>query len=317
MYPFFSIVFNHETKEECITFYKLEKNNKTKEYQSVLANSIINPLGTFLFDFVNCDFSCQETFNKFISKYCFESLYFYTYAYQLINQNNTFCLTENEYTQLLQFFYNKYSDEFCMYSSILYDFINIKERLDFFNLTDDMPHIKLTPKDYGKQLNINLNDYLENITLDFNFKSFFNNNFKNIDYAYTTNNLYSLLFLCAWKLTKIDNIVYKCQNCGKYFIPDYKYDVKYCNYIFSDNKTCKELAPQLQYKKKLENEPVLKKYKTFYQTLQKNASLYGGKHIARYENFKKESHIMKKALNTGNISIEKFCKWIDSKKIRK
>ena len=52
MYPFFSIVFNHETKKECIAFYKLEKNNKTKEYQSVLANSIINPLTNLLVNIV-------------------------------------------------------------------------------------------------------------------------------------------------------------------------------------------------------------------------------------------------------------------------
>ena len=63
---------------------------------------------------------------------------------------------------------------------------------------------------------------------------------------------------------------------------------KYCNNIYSDNKTCREIAAQIQYKKKLEAKPVLKKCRTFYQTLQKNASLYGGKHIERYENFKKE-----------------------------
>lgn len=59
-------------------------------------------------------------------------------------------------------------------------------------------------------------------------------------------------------------------------------------------------------KKKLEAEPVLKKCRTFYQTLQKNASLYGGKHIERYENFKRESKIMKKAFADGNISVKEF-----------
>ena len=51
--------------------------------------------------------------------------------------------------------------------------------------------------------------------------------------------------------------------------------------------------------------------------LQKNASLYGGKHITRYENFKKEARIMKKALKEGTITPEKFNSWIDNKKIKR
>lgn len=81
-------------------------------------------------------------------------------------------------------------------------------------------------------------------------------------------------------------------------------------------KTCRELAPQIEYKKNLKNEPVFKKYRTFYQTLQKNASLYGGKHIIRYEDFKKEGRIMKRALKEGTMTLERFNNWLNSKKIR-
>lgn len=67
----------------------------------------------------------------------------------------------------------------------------------------------------------------------------------------------------------MNNVVYVCKNCGKYFIPDFQYNSKYCNNIYAYNKTCREIAAQIQYKKKLDAEPVLKKCRTFYQTLQK------------------------------------------------
>lgn len=66
-----------------------------------------------------------------------------------------------------------------------------------------------------------------------------------------------------WKLTKLNNVVYVCKNCGKYFIPDFQYNSKYCNNIYSNNKTCREIAAQIQYKKKLEAEPVLKNAEHF------------------------------------------------------
>lgn len=82
--------------------------------------------------------------------------------------------------------------------------------------------------------------------------------------------------------------------------------MKYCNSIYSSNKTCREIVAQLQYKKKLEAEPALKNSRTFYQTLQKNSSYYGGKYTIRYENFKKELKAMKKALKDRNISKKEF-----------
>lgn len=177
--------------------------------------------------------------------------------------------------------------------------------------------IKLKPYEYEKYNNVNIKEHLKNISINFDYKNWLNCNYKNIEVAYETDSFFSILYLFMWKLTKLNNVVYVCKNCGKYFIPDFQYNSKYCNNIYAYNKTCREIAAQIQYKKKLDAEPVLKKCRTFYQTLQKNASLYGGKHIERYENFKKESKVMKKALEDGNITVEDFSNWIDSKKIRK
>lgn len=317
MYHLFNILFDDNTKEENLLFYKLEKNNNTNEYESVLfTNYGFKPIGSFLFDFINSDFKSKEVFYKFVTTYCFEALYFEYYPYQLCFPGMKYSITEKTYVELLKIFFQTYCKEFCIYSDILFDLINTKGRLDFISFIDKIPTIKMQACEYEKYNNIDIKSYLKNIELNFDYKNHFHCNYDNTEYAYSTNSSISLLFLCMWKLTKLDNVVYKCQNCGRYFIPDYKYDVRYCNYVFSDNKTCRELAPQIEYKKKLKNEPVFKKYRTFYQTLQKNASLYGGKHIIRYEDFKKEGRIMKRALKEGTMTLERFNNWLNSKKIR-
>lgn len=33
----------------------------------------------------------------------------------------------------------------------------------------------------------------------------------------------------------------KCKNCGKFFVPDNRVDELYCNSIYENNKTCKEV----------------------------------------------------------------------------
>lgn len=318
MYHLFNILFDDKTNEENLSFHRLEKNEKTQEYESILfTNYGLKPMGSFPFNFINYKFDCKKSFCDFVSNYCFEALYFNYFPYQIRDSRARFSITEEEYTKLLDLFYDTYSNEFCYYRDELYDLVNTKDRLDFFSYMDKTPTKKMLPSEYEKYNNVDIKEHLQNIKLNFKYQKYFSHTYKNVDFAYETRDFYSLLYLCMWKLTKIKNVVYVCKNCGKYFIPDYKYNVKYCNYIYSDNKTCKEIAAQLQYKKKLEAEPALKNSRTFYQSLQKNSSDYGGKYTIRYENFKKELKIMKKGLKEGNISVKEFNDWVNSKKLRK
>lgn len=318
MYHLFNVLFDDSTKEEKIFFYKLIQDQNTKEYTSTLITDYATKtIGSFLFDFVSQDFSCKENFCEFVSNYCFEALLYAYYPYRLRDPYYSFVISEKDYNDLSNMFFNAYSKKFCYYKEELYSLINTKDRLDFFSYIDKTEPVKMKPYEYEKYNNVNIKEHLKNISMNFGYKDWLNCNYKNIEFAYETDSFFSILYLFMWKLTKLNNVVYVCKNCGKYFIPDFQYNSKYCNNIYSDNKTCREIAAQIQYKKKLEAKPVLKKCRTFYQTLQKNASLYGGKHIERYENFKKESKVMKKAYEEGNISIEKFSNWIDSKKIRK
>lgn len=229
--------------------------------------------GSFLFDFIGQDFSCKETFCKFISNYCFEALYYDYFPYRIRNPYYPFIINKKDYNDLLNTLFITYSKEFCYYKDELYDLINTKDRLDFFSYIDKTEPVKMKPYEYEKYNNVNIKEHLKNIRINFDYRKILNCNYKNIEFTYETDNFYSLLYLFMWRLTKLNNVVYVCKNCGKYFIPDFQYNSKYCNNIYAYNKTCREIAAQIQYKKKLDAEPVLKKCRTFYQTLQKKCFL--------------------------------------------
>lgn len=70
------------------------------------------------------------------------------------------------------------------------------------------------------------------------------------------------IHLDAVGLFKSNIVIKKCENCGKFFIPTSRNDEKYCDNIFRNNKTCKELG----YYEKVINNDVLKTYRTIYKT---------------------------------------------------
>ena len=86
--------------------------------------------------------------------------------------------------------------------------------------------------------------------------------------------------------------------------------------IYINNKTCKSLAPELIYKQKLEQNPLLKKYRSRYQSLQKAATLNPEKNSKKYEDYKKIGAIKKNEYLTGNLTAKEFEEWINTTKIK-
>lgn len=100
-----------------------------------------------------------------------------------------------------------------------------------------------------------------------------------------------------------------CKNCGKYFIPRNKSNEKYCDNIFENGKTCKELSYQL----KLNNNEVERIYRNSYKT--QNAKKQRNSHIKNIEDKFKNWSIMAKEqkdlCKNGSITIEEFKKWLE------
>ena len=103
-----------------------------------------------------------------------------------------------------------------------------------------------------------------------------------------------------------------CENCGKYFIPKNKSNEKYCNNIFKNGKTCRELSYQL----KLNNDDVEQLYRISYKT--QNAKKQRNHHIKNIETKFKTWSIRAKEkkdmCKKGDITIEQFKKWLEENK---
>lgn len=51
--------------------------------------------------------------------------------------------------------------------------------------------------------------------------------------------------------------VCECENCNRLFVPKTKKKTLYCDRVFKDGKTCKQIGPMLKYKEQYENDLVL------------------------------------------------------------
>lgn len=120
---------------------------------------------------------------------------------------------------------------------------------------------------------------------------------------------------------KKDIIIQQCENCKKYFIPATAHDTKYCDSAFDGKKTCKEIGAQKAYAESLEQDNLLKIYRTKNQTLCTQASRTkpGSKSKApeMYKRFKEEGTELAKKYKKELISTEEFKAWIDSTKFKK
>ena len=104
-------------------------------------------------------------------------------------------------------------------------------------------------------------------------------------------------------------------NVQNVFFKHLKRDIKYCNNIFKDDKTCKELGKQISYKKSLKDDELLDMYRKRYLSLTSSVSHYGTeKAIEKFENYKKDGAVMKKKYLNTEISGKDFRKWIENTK---
>lgn len=77
------------------------------------------------------------------------------------------------------------------------------------------------------------------------------------------------LSFCVTELSKMieaNVIIKRCKNCGKYFIQKQNYNNDYCNRKYNQKgQTCKDIGASLQYKNKINNNPILKEYERAYK----------------------------------------------------
>ena len=137
--------------------------------------------------------------------------------------------------------------------------------------------------------------------------------------ACLTYNFKSLCNACYFTLLYlIEHNIYikKCKNCGKYFIPETRNSSIYCNNIFENNKTCREIGASIQYNEKLKKDETNQLYR---KTLASKKMLANRnpdipEYLEKYEEWKKQANKFKQDIKNGLKTEEEFKEWIKQTK---
>ncbi len=323
---------------------KIPENLRDKKFYRFERSITAKPLGTFLLEFLNLDFTDIWALNYFLVHYSLVS--FMTYSFPNVflesefyrdrilgyNERNNLelILTEPEIIYHSERVKALYRNDITAAQSVFRDIIDNKL---FKTLYENS-----TPEDadYEQLKTLKENESYESVLYDFskNFKdiktnfdiyTFFSNNIPNdakgnIDQYFYSGDFGCILFITLKEFIRnIKNFrIVKCQNCDSYFIPKTGHKTLYCDEIFEDGKTCKEYAESLAFSRKLANDPVCKHYRNRYKNLQKQASNSNTPDSRNlYERYKLEGAQMLDNYQKGKINAEEFENWINSMRIRK
>lgn len=126
---------------------------------------------------------------------------------------------------------------------------------------------------------------------------------------YESSNIFAIFYIILYHLTFItDTYIRKCKNCNKYFLTS-KSNTVYCENIFSNNQTCREIGKQLTQKKKQEAETVYGKYRKLYarkaMLLKRNPDIYSHED---YDNWRKNAQDFLKDMKEDKKTYEEFDK---------
>ena len=125
----------------------------------------------------------------------------------------------------------------------------------------------------------------------------------------TIENFCNLPNYCLYLVLKNKIAVNKCQNCGKFFVPSSRSDEIYCDNIFKDGKTCKQIG----YERKVNKDEYKKAYRTAYKTKNAAKNRKLKKSPTAEDDFKEWVSEAKKELEkakAGEITLEEFKRWL-------
>lgn len=174
----------------------------------------------------------------------------------------------------------------------LYDSNNLKLTLsNFGNFTE----FSLTKEDDAQEIAKNVNtDYLNT-------------------YCFESNDIIQTFIIELFEMTEIESTaIKKCKNCGKFFIPDNRVDELYCNNIYENNKTCKEVGPFRTKQKLMQLNDDLRIYRNVYQKLllRTRRNPTNEEYEKEFSEFKKKNIELKEKIEKGKITQAEYMKWL-------
>lgn len=314
-------------RKEYLTYmsYKKVKN----DFETTLVQKD-NRIGTLLCNCLNCDFKTIQSVKNFIQEYSF------TLFAEITKKELKNTYTVNEYEKLINELVEKSGDKL---ESIKEDFISdvnylfnvnqLEEIKDlsplqrFYVLTMSKNNSKALSHFENDKLNIALGD-LSRLNTPLNIidedqaieiAKVNKDRILPIPYTFESNDICQLLIIELQEIVCMDKFeIKKCKNCGKYFVPEKRTDELYCNNIYEDGRTCKEIGSFKVKQKMINDDDVLRTYRNVYQKLllRTRRNPDNIQYEKEFEKFKEDNRKMRNKLDKGKVTYEEYVEWLNS-----
>lgn len=316
------LYINEKLKEEQIKVPMLDfEMNEEGDYQyTTKVYEQPNKIGSIVLDFIQQDL-------KEMSYFIFRFYGFQTLLTEK-ERKKLLALNPNENKELnnkIDKLYSKYQKEFESFKRQIIDILEycvFNEKNELENLTPlEKLHIFihtnsieeypiLTYNEFNKIIKLNKDTFkITEKEIIQTLKDKDNNRY-GIQEFYEIDNFYNLLFLELYFILQEKTYLKKCKNCGKYFLTTNS-AVIYCDNVFTDNKTCREIGASKVFTKNLEKDEAYNLYRKVYKKKQALAKSKGGSFEIEYNKFKNQGKDKKNAYKLKEITKEEFIKWLN------
>lgn len=304
-----------------------------------------NPIGASLFEFLDADLSNTRFIKKSATKYGVIALHsdvndihFELDDYDEINTDTTDQITfehlmktysdliledyqilQKDLKKILHYVYNIDDVEYLKnltpsqrYYIYLHTCITLEERN---RIESYLKNIEIAHKFDFSNLTSNITSFKDSKDLARQIKKIDkrNQNYNIVSFLYSFSSLITYYYFCVLHFIENNIPIKECKNCGRFFIPENRISSIYCNRIFENNKTCKEIGATISYNEKLKKDEVNMLYR---KTLSAKKMLANRNpdipmYLEKYEKWKNEANQFKKEIKQGNKTEDEFRIWIE------
>ena len=283
-----------------------------------------------LSDFLNLDFNNFDNYFIWFTKFFLSFWDFLSTSDKKKYKASEFYTFDNIYT-LAQKYFEPIKKQLLEYQKTFRDFVDYTYN---FNNLEKLKNLSLQQrffvffKSKSNKLSKIINNYSLNEYFNFQIQPGYKetdekkllNLFKNHEADVTnfdriiTDNIFTALYIEFYKIIQYQNeIIKRCKNCGKYFITDIKSNQLYCDNLYNDTQTCKDIGNQLAQKRKEQNEYVYGKYRKIYSKkamlVKRNPDISSYKED--YEKWKQQAKAFMNDIRNEKKTYEDFDKWLD------
>ena len=316
--------FDENTKKKIIIYNVYKKYENT--YTSHIQKSELN-IGEQLCDFLNTDFENTDSFKSFIKKY---GINFFLNLTDI--KYSDFPVPAEEYEKTFDTLFNEYKYIFVSFrQDIILDIEYIFNMNYLEEIKDLTPLQRFQVMTNSDAMNKSFYHYFDNNKVRINLSAFeilrdYSDfpmrqdetqriiNKANISSSYfiECTDIIQTLLIELLEIAKLNIEIKKCRNCGKFFVPDNRSDEMYCNNIFENGKTCKEIGYFKVKQKEMQENDNLRIYRNVYQKLllRTRRNPENSQYARDFELFKDDNNKWRENISKGSSTEEEYLEWL-------